>query len=78
VDLWSVLENQMKLGFVAVATIELDVETAIEAPLVLEATIKVGQSLRPEEKRMQALDVSLRHTAKQKKQKDEDKGKEEG
>lgn len=45
VDLWSVLDNQMHLGFVVTATIELDTEIGFEGPLVLESTIRVGQGL---------------------------------
>lgn len=48
VDLWSVLENQMRLGFVLVATIELDTRFGFDVPLVLESTIRVGQSDEPE------------------------------
>jgi hypothetical protein len=47
VDLWGVLDNQMRLGFTLIATIELDLELSIEAPLVLEATIRVGSSDDP-------------------------------
>ena len=47
VDLWGVLDNQMRLGFTLIATVELDVELSIEAPLVLEATIRVGSSDDP-------------------------------
>lgn len=43
VDLWSVLENQMRLGFVVIATVELDVRYGFDVPLVLEATIRVGR-----------------------------------
>ncbi len=42
VDLWGVLDNQMRLGFTLIATVELDLELSIEAPLVLEATIRLG------------------------------------
>ena len=48
VDLWGVLDNQMRLGFMLTATVELDVELSIEAPLVLEATIRLGSSDEPE------------------------------
>jgi len=48
VDLWGVLDNQMRLGFTLTATVELDVELSIEAPLVLEATIRLGSSDEPE------------------------------
>lgn len=44
IDLWSVLDNQMKLGFTVVATIELDTDISFEGPLVLEAEIRVGTS----------------------------------
>lgn len=47
VDLWGVLDNQMRLGFTLTATVELDVELSIEAPLVLEATIRLGSSDEP-------------------------------
>lgn len=47
VDLWGVMDNQMRLGFVLVATVELDIELSIEAPLVLEATIRTGQAENP-------------------------------
>jgi len=47
VDLWGVLDNQMRLGFTLTATVELDVELSIEAPLVLEATIRLGSSDDP-------------------------------
>ena len=42
VDLWSVLDNQMKLGFTVIATIELDLDLTMEGPLVLEGEIRVG------------------------------------
>ncbi|MCA0457963.1 MAG: DUF4255 domain-containing protein [Chloroflexi bacterium] len=47
VDLWGVLDNQMRLGFTLIATVELDMELSIEAPLVLEATIRLGSSDDP-------------------------------
>jgi hypothetical protein len=47
VDLWGVLDNQMRLGFMLTATVDLDVELSIEAPLVLEATIRLGSSDYP-------------------------------
>lgn len=61
VDLWSVLENQMRLGFTVVATVELDVELGFESPLVLEAEVRVGQSLDPTEETLSALDVQIKH-----------------
>jgi Pvc16 N-terminal domain len=47
VDLWGVLDNQMRLGFTLTTTVDLDVELALEAPLVLEATIRLGSSDDP-------------------------------
>lgn len=47
VDLWSVMDNQMRLGFTITATVELDTSIGFESPLVLEAGIEVGLSERP-------------------------------
>lgn len=47
VDLWSVMDNQMRLGFITVATVELDTEIGFEGPLVLEAFIRVGTAADP-------------------------------
>jgi Pvc16 N-terminal domain len=52
VDLWSVLENQMRLGFVVIATVELDIRYGFDVPLVLEGTIQVGESDQPERRRL--------------------------
>lgn len=51
-DLWSVLDNQMRLGFVVVATVELDTELAFEGPLVLEPIIRIGQSEDPQRREL--------------------------
>lgn len=65
-DLWGVLDNQLRLGFVVVVTVELDTEIGFEAPLVLEADIQVGQMYEPElETRHSELAgdyVSMKHT----------------
>lgn len=50
VDLWSVMDNQMHLGFTVIATLELDVAFEEETPLVLEGTIRIAQSERPIER----------------------------
>ena len=52
VDLWGVLDNQMRLGFMLTATVELDLELSLEAPLVLEATIRLGSSDDPAQQEM--------------------------
>lgn len=56
-DLWSVLNNQMKLGFTAVTTLALDPNQSFEAPLVLERIARIGQSLDPASGIITALDV---------------------
>jgi hypothetical protein len=65
-DLWSVLDNDMRLGFTMVVTLAMDVEMMLEVPLVLEKFIRVGQSERPEERRISALDVEIRQNASDK------------
>lgn len=52
VDLWGVLDNQMRLGFTLTATVELDLELSMEAPLVLEATIRAGSSDDPTQRQL--------------------------
>ncbi len=47
VDLWSVMDNQMRLGFIVLATVELNTQTGFESPLVLEAFVRVGEANRP-------------------------------
>jgi hypothetical protein len=63
IDLWSVLDNQMRLGFTLQATVELDTDIGFEAPLVLEASIRVGQAETPADHALSALDVELEHRA---------------
>jgi hypothetical protein len=60
-DLWSVLNNQMKLGFTFVTTLALDPNQAFEAPLVIERIARIGQSLDPRTGRIDALDVETRY-----------------
>jgi hypothetical protein len=62
-DLWSVLDNQMRLGFTAVVTLALDRGFSFDAPLVFEKRIQVGQSEHPEDMVMTGLDVELRQQA---------------
>jgi hypothetical protein len=47
IDLWSVLDNQMRLGFTILTTVELDLELGFEGPLVLEAFVRVGEADQP-------------------------------
>lgn len=43
-DLWGVMENQLKPSINFKVTVALDVEDAIEAPMVLTSQIRIGQS----------------------------------
>jgi hypothetical protein len=58
-DLWSVLNNQMRLGFTFTITLALITGQEIEAPLVLESTVRVGQSQYPLSQTLTALDVEM-------------------
>ena len=58
-DLWSVLDNQMRLGFCVVVTLALDIERGFELPLVLEKRIGVGQSDYPPDEELDALDRQI-------------------
>lgn len=62
VDLWGVLENQMKLGFTMTVTLELETDTAFEAPLVLEGMLRIGQSDDPTQREMTTTDVEIKHS----------------
>ncbi len=59
-DLWSVLDNQMRLGFSLVATLALDSGRGFDAPLVFERVIGVGQAEHPEERRLTVPDDEIR------------------
>lgn len=66
VDLWSVLDNQLRLGFILTVTVELDVTQTFESPLVFETIVRVGETLDPEgeeiDDRMKHY-LEIRHTA---------------
>ncbi len=59
-DLWSVLNNQMRLGFTAVITLALERTTTFDSPLVLETDIRIGVSSEPELRQIDIMDVELR------------------
>lgn len=65
-DLWSVLDNQMRLGFTLVVTLALDSGRGFDAPLVLEKQVTVGQAQHPEERVITASDVVIRQQASRK------------
>lgn len=56
VDLWSVLENQMRLGFTVRLTVALDPQRVLEAPFVLERSVKIGQASDPLSREIDAVD----------------------
>ncbi|NWF69244.1 MAG: DUF4255 domain-containing protein [Chloroflexi bacterium] len=58
-DLWSVLESEMRLGFTCVVTLALDTERALEAPMVFEKEIGVGQAQQPPKRVLTALDRKI-------------------
>lgn len=58
-DLWGVLDNSMKLGFLLVTTLELDLSLAVDTPLVLEQTLRVGQKADPNRKQLATVDVEF-------------------
>jgi hypothetical protein len=60
VDLWSVMDNQMRLGFTVVATVELDTQMGFEGPLVLEAFVRVGEANRPERRKFSRQPEEIR------------------
>jgi hypothetical protein len=51
-DLWSVLNNDMRPGFFLSVTLALEPEVVLEAPLVLESLITVGQAESPEDEQI--------------------------
>lgn len=61
VDLWSVLNNEMHMGFTLIATLELDPMYDVSGPLVLEGLVRVGQAPVPEDEEMSVLDVEITH-----------------
>jgi hypothetical protein len=60
-DLWGVMENQLKPSLNVVITVALDTQKAIEAPMVLTAVYRIGQSENPPNKVITAEDVSIYH-----------------
>lgn len=46
-DLWSVLNNEMRLGFTIMVTLALDTGRELEAPIVVERRLRFGNSEDP-------------------------------
>ncbi len=60
VDLWSVLDNQMRLGFILSSTLELDLHMALDVPLVLEGIFRVGEAENPPDNKLTHLADEVR------------------
>jgi hypothetical protein len=58
-DLWSVLNNDMRLGFTFVITLALDTGRGFDSPLVLERRLKVGQTDTPSDEEITVPDVDV-------------------
>lgn len=69
-DLWSVLNNDMRLGFTFVVTLALDTGRGYDAPLVFEKQITVGQSENPPDGKLNAPDKPIVQKADGKKSKE--------
>lgn len=48
-DIWSVMENQMRLGFLTLLTVELNLDLEFFSPLVLEGAITVQEKYNTQE-----------------------------
>lgn len=64
-DLWSVLDNEMKMGFTLVTTLALDPQRVLDAPLVLEGRLRFGQSQRPASESIDFPEIFGREQAEQ-------------
>lgn len=59
-DLWGVMENQLKPSINLLITVALDIELAIEAPLVFTPIFRIGQG-DPSSKTFISRDVTIYH-----------------
>lgn len=59
-DLWGVLDNSMKLGFQTIITLELDLDMVVDTPLVLERTLRVGQTHDATQQTLSVVDVEFK------------------
>jgi hypothetical protein len=60
-DLWSVVDNQMRLGFPVTATLELETDMGFVAPITLSATVRIGESFDPQGRQLDKIDVDIKH-----------------
>lgn len=58
-DLWSVVDNEMRLGFTLVVTLALETDRMAERELVFEKYIGIGQSKVPVTQTMEERDLTL-------------------
>jgi len=60
-DLWSVVDNQMRLGFPVTATLELETDMGFSAPVTLSATVSVGETFDATTRQLDKRDVDIKH-----------------
>jgi len=73
-DLWGVLENQMKLGFILRVTVELELDILSEPPLVLTSRVTVGQREDHTKREIQVRDDEIVIEQKETEEQNEDDG----
>lgn len=60
-DLWSVVDNQMRLGFPITATVELETDMGFEAPVTLSTTVSIGETFDATNRQIDKDDVDIKH-----------------
>jgi len=60
-DLWSVVDNQMRLGFPVTATVELETDMGFTAPVTLSTTVSIGESFDARNRQIDKNDVDIKH-----------------
>lgn len=60
-DLWSVVDNQMRLGFPVTATVELETDMGFSAPVTLSTTVTFGETFDATTGKLDKRDVDVKH-----------------
>ena len=60
-DLWSVVDNQMRLGFPITATLELETDMSFAAPVALSTTVQIGETFDATRRQIDKRDVDIKH-----------------
>ena len=58
-DLWNVVNNQMRLGFILMATVALETGRGFETPLVFEKRLEFGQTETPQQRSLTSSDGAM-------------------